>query len=73
MIGCDGECEDWFHGRCVNMRQEDADLVDKYICKCLKVRATIVVFANELPRSELCRQGYRRHLVETNVPSRRLP
>lgn len=32
MIGCDGECEDWFHGRCVNMKQEDADLVDKYIC-----------------------------------------
>ena len=32
MIGCDGDCEDWFHGRCVNMRQEDADLIDKYIC-----------------------------------------
>ena len=33
MIGCDGGCEDWFHGRCVNMSQKDETLIDKYICK----------------------------------------
>ncbi|KAF2656206.1 hypothetical protein K491DRAFT_597415 [Lophiostoma macrostomum CBS 122681] len=32
MIGCDGGCDDWFHGSCVNMQQADEDLVDKFIC-----------------------------------------
>jgi COMPASS component SPP1 len=33
MIGCDGGCEDWFHGKCVNMDRKDSELIDKYICK----------------------------------------
>ncbi|KAI9806333.1 MAG: hypothetical protein M1825_006448 [Sarcosagium campestre] len=37
MIGCDGGCEDWFHGACVNIEEEDGDLIDKYICpRCEK-------------------------------------
>ncbi|KAF2865226.1 hypothetical protein BDV95DRAFT_652988 [Massariosphaeria phaeospora] len=32
MIGCDGGCEDWFHGSCVDMDQADEDLIDKFIC-----------------------------------------
>ncbi|KAL2867060.1 putative PHD transcription factor [Aspergillus lucknowensis] len=32
MIGCDGGCEDWFHGKCVNIDPRDADLIEKYIC-----------------------------------------
>ncbi|OAG13617.1 hypothetical protein CC77DRAFT_1002868 [Alternaria alternata] len=32
MIGCDGGCDDWFHGDCVNMKQADEQLVDKFIC-----------------------------------------
>ncbi|KAL6703830.1 COMPASS (complex proteins associated with Set1p) component [Coniothyrium glycines] len=32
MIGCDGGCEDWFHGDCVDMKQADEDLVDRFIC-----------------------------------------
>ncbi|ORY01172.1 MAGE family-domain-containing protein [Clohesyomyces aquaticus] len=32
MIGCDGGCDDWFHGACVNMQQTDEKLVDKFIC-----------------------------------------
>ncbi|OKL60339.1 hypothetical protein UA08_04116 [Talaromyces atroroseus] len=32
MIGCDGGCEDWFHGKCVNIKQEDEELIDRYIC-----------------------------------------
>ena len=33
MIGCDGGCEDWFHGHCINMNQKDESLIDKYICE----------------------------------------
>lgn len=33
MIGCDGGCEDWFHGKCVNVKQEDEELIERYICK----------------------------------------
>ena len=32
MIACDGPCEDWFHGRCVNMDEEKGALIDKYFC-----------------------------------------
>lgn len=32
MIGCDG-CEDWFHGKCVNIDSKDAELIERYICK----------------------------------------
>lgn len=33
MIGCDGGCEDWFHGKCVQIDSRDADLIERYICK----------------------------------------
>lgn len=33
MIACDGPCEDWYHGRCVDMTQEKGDLIEKYYCK----------------------------------------
>jgi COMPASS component SPP1 len=33
MIGCDGDCDDWYHGKCVNMHPRDAELIDRYICK----------------------------------------
>ncbi|KAL5001098.1 hypothetical protein BDV10DRAFT_19349 [Aspergillus recurvatus] len=32
MIACDGGCEDWFHGKCVNIDPRDIDLIEKYIC-----------------------------------------
>ena len=44
MIGCDGGCEDWFHGRCVNLQQKDEALIDKYICK--KSDSAIMISAN---------------------------
>lgn len=31
MIACDG-CEDWFHGKCVNIPKEDEGLVDNFYC-----------------------------------------
>ncbi|KEF58586.1 uncharacterized protein A1O9_06512 [Exophiala aquamarina CBS 119918] len=37
MIACDGGCEEWFHGNCVNIRERDGELIDKYICPtCMK-------------------------------------
>ncbi|KAI5203122.1 hypothetical protein E4T39_04314 [Aureobasidium subglaciale] len=33
MIGCDGGCDDWFHGGCVNISEKWKTLIDKYICK----------------------------------------
>ncbi|KAL8683121.1 MAG: hypothetical protein Q9186_000935 [Xanthomendoza sp. 1 TL-2023] len=32
MIACDGPCEDWFHGRCINMTEKEGDLIEKYYC-----------------------------------------
>ncbi|KAI4725398.1 hypothetical protein E4T49_06877 [Aureobasidium sp. EXF-10728] len=32
MIGCDGGCDDWFHGKCVNISEKWRSLIDKYIC-----------------------------------------
>lgn len=37
MIACDGVCDEWYHGKCVNIRERDGDLIDKYICpRCMK-------------------------------------
>jgi COMPASS component SPP1 len=33
MIGCDADCDDWYHGKCVNIDPRDADLIDRYICR----------------------------------------
>ncbi|KAF2721240.1 hypothetical protein K431DRAFT_285072 [Polychaeton citri CBS 116435] len=32
MIGCDGDCDDWFHGKCVGVEERNKHLIDKYIC-----------------------------------------
>ncbi|TKX18830.1 hypothetical protein C1H76_9091 [Elsinoe australis] len=32
MIGCDGKCDDWFHGKCVGILEKDKHLIDRYIC-----------------------------------------
>ena len=37
MIGCDGTCDDWFHGKCVGIEERDKNLIDKYVCpNCTK-------------------------------------
>ena len=35
MIGCDGDCEDWFHGKCVDIDSKDAELIERYICRLI--------------------------------------
>jgi len=38
MIGCDG-CEEWYHGPCVGISQEQAQKFDKYVCvRCSTLR-----------------------------------
>ncbi|KAJ5239517.1 hypothetical protein N7468_004136 [Penicillium chermesinum] len=32
MVACDGPCQDWYHGKCVNISPEDEELIDRYIC-----------------------------------------
>lgn len=32
MIGCDGPCDDWFHGKCVGIEERDKNLIDKFMC-----------------------------------------
>lgn len=32
MIACDGSCQDWYHGKCVNVKESDGDLIEKYFC-----------------------------------------
>ncbi|KAL3801540.1 hypothetical protein HJC23_000978 [Cyclotella cryptica] len=38
MIGCDG-CEEWYHGPCVGVTEEQASKFDKYVClRCSALR-----------------------------------
>jgi COMPASS component SPP1 len=32
MIGCDGNCDDWFHGKCVGVSPDNKGLIDKFFC-----------------------------------------
>lgn len=38
MIGCDG-CEEWYHGPCVGISEEQGEKIDKYVCvRCYTLR-----------------------------------
>ena len=59
MIGCDGGCEDWFHGDCVNMKQADEDLVDKFICPACEEAGKGTTTWKPMCRREGCRKPAR--------------
>jgi COMPASS component SPP1 len=59
MIACDGGCEDWFHGKCVNIREEDGDLIDKYICPTCSEKSGSVTTWLPMCRREGCRRPAR--------------
>ncbi|KAI1947812.1 COMPASS (complex proteins associated with Set1p) component [Ophidiomyces ophidiicola] len=59
MIACDGGCEDWFHGKCVNMKQADADLIDKYICPNCEEKQGIRTTWKRMCRLPGCRKPAR--------------
>lgn len=37
MIACDGPCEGWFHGRCVDLPAEKTKLISKWYCESSKL------------------------------------
>ena len=37
MIACDGPCEGWFHGRCVDLPAEKTKLISKWYCELPKL------------------------------------
>ncbi|OCK84235.1 hypothetical protein K432DRAFT_378813 [Lepidopterella palustris CBS 459.81] len=59
MIACDGGCEDWFHGSCVNMQQEDENLIDKYICPNCEENGRGFTTWKPMCRRDGCRQPAR--------------
>lgn len=59
MIGCDGPCEDWFHGKCVGIQERNKTLIDKFICpNCEKVVEVRTTF-KRMCRRHGCRQPAR--------------
>ncbi|KAK2743669.1 hypothetical protein FQN57_004778 [Myotisia sp. PD_48] len=67
MIACDGGCEDWYHGKCIGIRQEDADLIDKYICPSCQEKSTLQTSWKPMCRWKPCRKPAR---VKSKVPSK---
>lgn len=59
MIGCDGGCDDWYHGKCVNMQQEDEGLIDKFICPICMDKTGVVTTWKPMCRYEGCRNPAR--------------
>jgi len=59
MIACDGGCEDWFHGKCVKIREEDGDLIDRYICPNCEKKSGIVTTWKPMCRRDGCRKPAR--------------
>lgn len=75
MIGCDG-CEDWFHGECINVAEEDGDLIDKYFCR-LSLSLSLLFLSHQTnnPPHRPPLRGFRPryHNLETQVSAIRLP
>ncbi|MCJ1255348.1 hypothetical protein MMC24_003164 [Lignoscripta atroalba] len=59
MIACDGGCEDWFHGRCVDMNEKDGNLIDKYICPNCKEKGQGLTSWKPMCRYSPCREPAR--------------
>lgn len=38
MLGCDSECGNWFHGKCVGITEEEGKSIDRYICSECQAR-----------------------------------
>jgi COMPASS component SPP1 len=59
MIGCDGGCEDWFHGKCVHIQERDGDLIDKYICPNCEEKGVGQTTWKRMCRRKECRRPAR--------------
>lgn len=66
MIACDGPCEEWFHGKCVGIKERDGELIDKYICPTCSKDGFITTWKRMCRRQD-CRKPAR---VKDNPPSK---
>jgi len=55
MVACDGGCDDWYHGKCVDVQKEDESLIDKYICPICTEKTQAVTTWKPMCRREGCR------------------
>jgi COMPASS component SPP1 len=59
MIACDGGCDNWFHGKCVHITEEDGKLIDKYICPNCEEKGIGVTTWKPMCRRQSCRKAAR--------------
>ncbi|RDW86515.1 putative PHD transcription factor [Aspergillus mulundensis] len=59
MIACDGGCEDWFHGKCVNVDPRDVELILRYICPNCKENGKGSTLWKPMCRLKECRKPAR--------------
>ncbi|KAK5173786.1 COMPASS (complex proteins associated with Set1p) component [Saxophila tyrrhenica] len=64
MIGCDGTCDDWFHGKCVEIAERDKNLIDKYICPSCTEKGVGRTTWKRYCRRQGCRQPARSRNVK---------
>lgn len=67
MIGCDGTCDDWFHGKCVGIEERDKNLIDKYMCpNCTKAGIGQTTWKRMCRRSG-CRQPAKPGKIKSGI------
>ncbi|KAF1827586.1 uncharacterized protein K489DRAFT_375699 [Dissoconium aciculare CBS 342.82] len=67
MIGCDGTCDDWFHGKCVGIPEANKNLIDKYICPNCTAAEKGMTSWKRMCRRPGCRQPARIGRSKTGV------
>ena len=64
MIACDGGSEGWFHGACVNLKEEDSIQIDDFFCPDCKVKkCTSMAMSGTLSFDEVSLSGKGRKIV----------
>ncbi|KAK5088699.1 COMPASS (complex proteins associated with Set1p) component [Lithohypha guttulata] len=66
MIACDGPCQEWYHGKCIGIRERDGELIDKFFCPYCAEKGLTTTWKRMCRRSD-CRKPAR---VKDNPPSK---
>ncbi|KAI6897619.1 hypothetical protein D0867_14845 [Hortaea werneckii] len=59
MIGCDGTCDDWYHGKCVGVEERDKNLIDAYYCPACTSKGEGLTTWKRICRRKGCRMPAR--------------
>lgn len=70
MIGCDGGCDDWFHGKCVGVPEKNKGLIDRYICPNCEKQDKGVTTWKRMCRRDGCRMPARVGKKKGEEPSK---